>query len=40
MRAACGWEVEPVRQVEVLDPVTTDEVLALRRYDPERLFLA
>jgi acyl CoA:acetate/3-ketoacid CoA transferase alpha subunit/acyl CoA:acetate/3-ketoacid CoA transferase beta subunit len=36
----CGWEVEAVRQVEELDPVTHDEVMALRRYDPERLFLA
>jgi acyl CoA:acetate/3-ketoacid CoA transferase alpha subunit/acyl CoA:acetate/3-ketoacid CoA transferase beta subunit len=37
---ACRWDVEAVRQVEELDPVTFDEVLALRRYDPERLFLA
>jgi acyl CoA:acetate/3-ketoacid CoA transferase alpha subunit/acyl CoA:acetate/3-ketoacid CoA transferase beta subunit len=36
----CGWEVETARQVEILDPVTGDEVLALRRYDPERLFLS
>jgi acyl CoA:acetate/3-ketoacid CoA transferase beta subunit/acyl CoA:acetate/3-ketoacid CoA transferase alpha subunit len=36
----CGWDVEAVRQVEELDAVTHDEVLALRRYDPERLFLA
>jgi acyl CoA:acetate/3-ketoacid CoA transferase alpha subunit/acyl CoA:acetate/3-ketoacid CoA transferase beta subunit len=36
----CGWDVDVVRQVEELDPVTHDEVLALRRYDPERLFLA
>jgi acyl CoA:acetate/3-ketoacid CoA transferase beta subunit len=36
----CGWDVETVRQVEELDPVTVDEVLALRRYDPERLFLS
>src|SRR5579875_2910636 len=28
------------RQVEVLDPVRAEEVLALRRYDPQRLFLA
>lgn len=37
---ACGWEVETSRRVEELAPVTADEVLALRRYDPERLFLA
>jgi acyl CoA:acetate/3-ketoacid CoA transferase beta subunit len=36
----CGWDVETVRQVEELDPVTHDEVMDLRRYDPERLFLA
>jgi acyl CoA:acetate/3-ketoacid CoA transferase beta subunit len=36
----CGWDVGAVRQVEQLDPVTHDEVMALRRYDPERLFLA
>jgi acyl CoA:acetate/3-ketoacid CoA transferase alpha subunit/acyl CoA:acetate/3-ketoacid CoA transferase beta subunit len=36
----CGWEVEAARQVETLDPVTGDEVTALRRYDPERLFLS
>jgi acyl CoA:acetate/3-ketoacid CoA transferase alpha subunit/acyl CoA:acetate/3-ketoacid CoA transferase beta subunit len=37
---SCGWEVDTVRQVEELDPVTHDEVTALRRYDPERLFLS
>ena len=38
---ACGWDVDRWRPtVEELDPVTTDEVLALRRYDPERLFLS
>jgi acyl CoA:acetate/3-ketoacid CoA transferase alpha subunit/acyl CoA:acetate/3-ketoacid CoA transferase beta subunit len=36
----CGWDVETVREVEELDPVTPDEVMALRRYDPERLFLS
>jgi len=36
----CGWDVGVTRSVGELDPVTTDEVLALRRYDPERLFLA
>jgi len=28
------------RRVEELAPVGADEVLALRRYDPERLFLS
>ncbi|HXQ75053.1 MAG TPA: CoA-transferase [Acidimicrobiales bacterium] len=36
----CGWEADAVRTVEELDAVTHDEVMALRRYDPERLFLA
>jgi len=36
----CGWDVEVAREVEDLAPVTHDEVMALRRYDPERLFLA
>ncbi|HVC70913.1 MAG TPA: CoA-transferase [Acidimicrobiales bacterium] len=36
----CGWDVEATRQVEVLAEVTHDEVMALRRYDPERLFLS
>jgi acyl CoA:acetate/3-ketoacid CoA transferase alpha subunit/acyl CoA:acetate/3-ketoacid CoA transferase beta subunit len=36
----CGWDVETTRVVEELDPVTHHEVMALRRYDPERLFLA
>jgi hypothetical protein len=27
-------------EVSELDAVTTDEVLALRRFDPERLFLS
>jgi hypothetical protein len=40
LAGVCGWDVEVVRQVEELDPVTHDEVTALRRYDPERLFLA
>jgi acyl CoA:acetate/3-ketoacid CoA transferase alpha subunit/acyl CoA:acetate/3-ketoacid CoA transferase beta subunit len=40
LAGACGWEVEVAAEVEELDPVTTDEVLALRRYDPERLFLS
>ena len=37
---ACGWDVAVAAEVSELDPVTTDEVLALRRYDPERLFLS
>jgi acyl CoA:acetate/3-ketoacid CoA transferase beta subunit/acyl CoA:acetate/3-ketoacid CoA transferase alpha subunit len=37
---ACGWPVEVARQVEELDPVADTDVLALRRFDPERLFLA
>ncbi len=36
----CGWDVEAVRRVEEMAPVTHDEVSALRRYDPERLFLS
>ena len=38
--AACGWDVAVAGSVSELEPVTTDEVLALRRYDPERLFLS
>ena len=40
LSSACGWDVDVARDVAVLDAVTHDEVLALRRYDPERLFLA
>jgi acyl CoA:acetate/3-ketoacid CoA transferase alpha subunit/acyl CoA:acetate/3-ketoacid CoA transferase beta subunit len=36
----CGWDVAVATSVGELEPVTTDEVLALRRYDPERLFLS
>lgn len=36
---SCGWGPEPVRQVEELDPVAAGEVLALREYDRQRLFL-
>ena len=44
-RAGAGGRVRVGRRrgrasVAELDPVTTDEVLALRRYDPERLFLS
>lgn len=37
---ACGWEPAVAAQVEELPAVTDDEVAALRRYDPERLFLS
>ncbi|MCU1463125.1 MAG: putative glutaconate CoA-transferase [Acidimicrobiales bacterium] len=37
--AAVGWELKVDRHIEQLAPVTLPEVLALRRYDPERLFL-
>jgi len=40
LAGGCGWDVDVAASVSELDPVTTDEVLALRRYDPERLFLA
>ncbi|HUY63309.1 MAG TPA: CoA-transferase [Acidimicrobiales bacterium] len=39
-RDSCGWDVEVADQVEELAPVEHGEVLALRRYDPERLFLS
>jgi len=38
--AGCGWDVAVAESVSELDPVTPDEVMALRRYDPERLFLS
>jgi acyl CoA:acetate/3-ketoacid CoA transferase alpha subunit/acyl CoA:acetate/3-ketoacid CoA transferase beta subunit len=38
-KAACGFSAEVAREVEELEPLGADEVLALRRYDPERLFL-
>lgn len=40
LRESCGWEVRSSATVEEMDEVTADEVLALRRYDPERLFLS
>jgi len=40
LAAACGWDVAVASSVRELDAVTDDEVLALRRYDPERLFLS
>jgi len=36
----CGWDVSVAPSVSELAPVSADEVLALRRYDPERLFLS
>lgn len=36
---ACGWEPAVVRNPEELDAVSAPEVLALREYDRERLFL-
>ena len=38
--ASCGWDVEVAREVEELAALDQAEVLALRRYDPEGLFLA
>jgi acyl CoA:acetate/3-ketoacid CoA transferase beta subunit len=37
--ASCGWPLEVDRDVADLSPVTPDEVLALRRYDPRGWFL-
>jgi acyl CoA:acetate/3-ketoacid CoA transferase beta subunit len=37
---SCGWDVEVARQVEELAAPDQAEVLALRRFDPEGLFLA
>jgi acyl CoA:acetate/3-ketoacid CoA transferase beta subunit/acyl CoA:acetate/3-ketoacid CoA transferase alpha subunit len=37
--ACCGWDLRVDRHVAELAPPTPDEVLALRRYDPEGLFL-
>jgi acyl CoA:acetate/3-ketoacid CoA transferase beta subunit len=36
---SCGWAPDVARQVEELVPVSMDEVLALREYDRQRLFL-
>ena len=36
----CGWEVTVAPRVEELPAPAAQEVLSLRRYDPERLFLA
>jgi hypothetical protein len=40
LRARCGWEPEVAAVVEELDPVAMGEVLALRDFDRERVFLA
>jgi acyl CoA:acetate/3-ketoacid CoA transferase alpha subunit/acyl CoA:acetate/3-ketoacid CoA transferase beta subunit len=40
LSSTCGWDVEVSRELEELSPVTDAEVLSLRRYDPEGLFLA
>ncbi|MHB8438884.1 MAG: CoA-transferase, partial [Acidimicrobiales bacterium] len=39
LRRACGFDAPLCRDIEDLAPVEHSEVLALRRYDPERLFL-
>jgi acyl CoA:acetate/3-ketoacid CoA transferase alpha subunit/acyl CoA:acetate/3-ketoacid CoA transferase beta subunit len=38
-RGACGWDLRAERRVAEIAAVTLDEAVALRRYDPERLFL-
>ncbi|MGI0130638.1 MAG: CoA-transferase, partial [Thermoplasmata archaeon] len=38
-RDSCGWDLRVDRDVEELPGVTLDEAVALRRYDPEGLFL-
>ena len=38
--AGCGWDVEAARDVSELDAPTASEIVALRRYDPEGLFLS
>jgi acyl CoA:acetate/3-ketoacid CoA transferase alpha subunit/acyl CoA:acetate/3-ketoacid CoA transferase beta subunit len=37
--ASCGWPLTVDRTVDDLPPVSTDEVLALRRFDPRGWFL-
>jgi acyl CoA:acetate/3-ketoacid CoA transferase alpha subunit/acyl CoA:acetate/3-ketoacid CoA transferase beta subunit len=37
---SCEFDVEVVRELEELGPVERTEILALRRYDPQRLFLS
>ena len=40
LAAGCGWDVAVADAVEELPAPAAAEVVALRRYDPERLFLA
>ncbi len=40
MASGCGFTPLVAREVEELAPLSSEEVLSLRRYDPERLFLA
>jgi acyl CoA:acetate/3-ketoacid CoA transferase alpha subunit/acyl CoA:acetate/3-ketoacid CoA transferase beta subunit len=40
LSASCGFEPEVARAPEEIEPASMTEVMALRRYDPERLFLA
>ena len=39
LAAACGYQPEVARRVEVLAPIRADEVRALREFDRERIFL-
>ncbi len=39
LAAACGYEPDVAREVEVLEAVRPDEVRALREFDRERIFL-
>lgn len=39
VRTVCGWALEVSPSLAVLDPITSDEVAALRRWDPEGCFL-
>ena len=35
----CGWDLRSAAVVAELEPVTLDDVLPLRRWDPQGLFL-
>jgi acyl CoA:acetate/3-ketoacid CoA transferase beta subunit/acyl CoA:acetate/3-ketoacid CoA transferase alpha subunit len=39
VRQVCGWELTVADRVTELEPVTAEEVAALRRWDPQGLFL-
>jgi len=39
IRSLCGWELVVADVVSELEPVTHDEVMALRRWDPQGYFL-